>query len=111
MLRTTSPISDPILQDPLAIPDAQQIADKDVDNENQFASLGASQRYPEIVAQLRSRQDFYRKYMPDGKALIELSNEEAGAWWKCAATIIQEIEGFINIIEVNTDAVRKSRGR
>lgn len=91
------------------MPKGVPIADTDAKNENEFAGLGSGQRYSEIVAYLRERQEFYRKYLPDGQPIAKLSDSELGAWWKCAATIIQEFEAFINIVDISTDAVRQSR--
>lgn len=105
MARTSSPVSDSVYN----VPEPEGLEDTDKRNENEFASLGTHPKYPEIVAYLRDRQEYYRKYMPDGTALVGLSNEEAGAWWKCAATIIAEYEAFMNIVETTTDAVRASR--
>lgn len=102
---TSSPISDTLQYDP----PAAVIADQDAKQENQFAAFGLDKRYPEVVKYLRDRQENYRKYLPDGTAIASLSNEQAGAWWKCAATIIAEIDAFINIVEVSRDAVRESR--
>jgi hypothetical protein len=77
--------------------------------EDQFVAMGTDNRWPEIVAYLRERQEVYRKYLPDGTAIATLSDREAGAWWKCAATVIAELDAFINVIEVPRDAARDSR--
>lgn len=110
-MRTSSPVPDSIGPDPYTVPDTTEIGDGDVKNENEFASLGTSQRYPEIVAYLRERQEFYRKYLPDGTAIINIPDEQAGQWWKCAATLIAELDAFINIVGVSADAVRQSGRR
>jgi hypothetical protein len=104
--RTSSPVPDS-LSDAFSTP-SDVIDARDNRTENEFASLGLDRKYPAVVAHLRERQEFYRKYLPDGTAITGLSNEEVGAWWKCAATLIAELEALITIIEVSRDAVRQS---
>lgn len=109
-MRTSSPVPDTAFSEPYDLPEPSVIQDADAKNENEFAALGLnSQKYPAVVAYIRERQEFYRKYMPDGASIIAVSSEDAGAWWKCAATIIAELDAFVNIVEVNADAVRESR--
>jgi hypothetical protein len=105
-MQTSSPISDAVSYTP---PDVGEIDEIDKKEENQFASLGFDGKWPEVIKYLRERQEFYRKYLPDGTAIVNLSSEEAGQWWKSAATIIAELDAFINIVEVSKDAVRESR--
>ncbi len=106
-MRTSSPVPDNSVQSYAPL----QEAEVDATKENQFAALGTDKHYPEVVAHLETRKEFYRRYLPDGTAIASLSEDEAGRWWKCAATIISEIDQFLSIIEVSKDAIRQSRGR
>ncbi len=107
--RTSSPVPD--AGSPFDLPAPEPLAAQDTKDQDQFASLGLSKQYPEVVAYLRERQEFYRNYMPDGEAIMNLPDSVAGTWWKCAATIIAEIESFITIVETSSDAKRQQQGR
>lgn len=91
--RTNSPISDPV---PFEAP---AIAAMEKRPQTEGAKLGKSKKWPEVTAYLEGRIEFYRQYMPDGTAIPSLTEAEAGRWWKCAATIIAELENFKNRIE------------
>lgn len=58
--------------------------------------LGKSKRYKEIHEYLEVRKEFYRHYLPGGKAIreSEASFEQKGLWTSAASTIIDEIEGI-----------------
>jgi hypothetical protein len=105
--RTSSPVPDGFME-PFT-PPPKAIADQDARNENQFAKFGMAKDYPEVVTYLRDKQEFYRKYLPGGSPIVGMSDAELGAWWKCATTIIEEFEAFINIVEISRDAVQQTR--
>lgn len=92
-MRANSPISD---ADPFStvVNTPKPAKPKPTDLER----LANSDEYPAVMAYLEGRKDFYRKYMPDGEMLPKLSDDEAGRWWKCAATIINEVEAFQNML-------------
>lgn len=102
---TSSPISDSA---PYLPPERTEVEAKE---ENEFASLGSNKRYPEVIAYLKERQNHYRKYLPDGTPVVKVPDDRLAEWWKCATTIIAELDAFINIVEVSTNAVRESQRR
>ena len=94
--RTNSPIDDsvpfnePEFEQPEAVP------------ANDFAKFAKNKkRYTELTDYLDSRKNFYKEYLPDGTAIAKLSDADAGAWWKCAATIIREMELLKRMIDEN----------
>lgn len=67
-----------------------------------WEKLGRSRKYKEVDQYLETRKEYWRHYLPDGRAFKELAIEhpaKAGRWGACASQMIDEIEAFQFIIQ------------
>lgn len=62
--------------------------------ESDWQKIANSKAYPEFSTYLEGRKDYYRKYLPDGRPVENLSTEERIAYWNVATILIREIEGI-----------------
>ena len=102
-MRTNSPIGD---ESPWEEPAETVLAALP---DNDFGKLGKSKGYAEIDLYIQTKIDFYKKYFPDGTSVIELTNEQAGAWWKLAAIIVSEFEALNAKIQGERDASKREK--
>lgn len=87
-----------ILSDPTPYlpPEQKQQATKKP-KPSDWAKLGKSRKYKEIDRFLEQRKEYFKHFLPGGKALAELAIEDpakAGMWAAVASTIVDEIEAI-----------------
>ena len=98
-MRTNSPTpdSDPFTQ-VVTQPKPEKPAPSDIQK------IANSENYPQFKAYIDQKKEFYRNYMPGGESITKFDDEEAGRWWKCAATIIAELDVIDNMLRNNRTA-------
>jgi len=86
-------ISDvPSWQPPVKDPQAQEKP-----KVSDWARLGKSRKYKDVDAYLEARKEYFRHFLPGGRALAELAIDEpakAGQWAAISSVIVDEIEGI-----------------
>lgn len=87
------------------------VPDKNADKKpkaSDWARLGKSRKYKEVDQYLEIRKEYWRHYLPGGKAIRELYVDDpakAGQWAALASVIIEEIETLQYRIQRETESI------
>lgn len=70
-----------------------------IDAEKKMAKFSKTKEYKVLKDYMLSRIDFYQKYLPDGRALSDVSPENRDSMWIAANAIIGEFKSVIAAYE------------
>lgn len=93
-MRTNSIISD-------ATPPSFDIPQPPEITETDWQKVANSKKYPEIMEYMNTRKEYYRRYLPDGRPVENVSSEERQAHWNTATIVIKEIEALQSQLILN----------
>lgn len=93
----------------LTMPEPQ--VDEDLlKREKEMARFADSSEYQKLKEHLISRKEFYKTYLPDGRALTEKDSlEHLGQNWLVANAVVAEIDLILNNYELAKQNVTRSR--
>ena len=75
------------------------------------AKFAKTTEYKEFKEHLQKRMDFYRTYLPDGRAIgAQPSNQELANMWVVANCIIGEFNAILNVYDNAADMVKEAEG-
>lgn len=60
------------------------------------AKYNRSKEFGELKEYMQQRIDFYQKYLPDGRAIATISQEDASRNWPIASIVIAELQLVID---------------
>ena len=63
--------------------------------EKEMAKFTKTAEFARLKEHLESRIEFYSQYLPDGRPVTEVSNEERGHYWLIASIINGEFKSVI----------------
>lgn len=87
-----SPLTDPV---PYQMPAVDNQKPPKKAEKSDWAKLGTSRKYKAVHDYIEARKEYYRHFLPGGKALAELAikdPEAAGRWAAVASTIVGELD-------------------
>lgn len=93
VMRTNSPISDP---EPLTLPVTKK---PQKPQKSEWAELGKEEKYPTLHKYFEGRKEYFRRYLPGGAPIEELTEEARAIAWGQALVVIKEIEAIQATIE------------
>jgi len=76
-----------------------QIDDSEMKEIMSMAKYAKSAEFKRIQEYFQQRISYYQAYLPDGRAVTDLSPEEAMKMWPIANTIIQEYNYILGVYE------------
>ena len=94
-MRTNSPIDDPI---PFEMPQFEAMEDEPIKDDK---PRGIDKKG--VDDYIAGRIAYFEKYLPNGTPIIDLTDEEAGRWWKMAATLKAEFEALNRQVQGTAD--------
>lgn len=71
------------------------------------AKYSKSAEFKKIKEHFAARVEFYKAYLPDGRAVGTLSADEAAGYWVAATVIIGELQNVISAYEQAAEAVKE----
>lgn len=75
------------------------------------AKFAKSTEYKELKDHLEKRMDFYRKYLPDGRAVgAEMSTQDLANMWIVANCIIGELNAILGVYDGAEDMLKEAEG-
>lgn len=80
-----------------------------LDGEKRMAKFSKTKEYGVLKDYMLSRIDFYQKYLPDGRALTDVSKEDRESMWVAANAIIGEFKSVMAAYEQAEVAVKKAQ--
>jgi hypothetical protein len=89
----------------LTLPETQ-IDEQSLAIERAMAKFAKSPEFARQKEYLESRIDFYKTYLPDGRPITELKEEERGKMWLVATLVIAEINAFLNSYSSASEAIK-----
>lgn len=99
-MRTNSPIDDPI---PFEMPQFEGMEEPIKEDTPKGIDKKGVDDY------IAGRIAYFEKYLPNGTPIIDLSDEEAGRWWKMAATLKAEFEALNRQVQGEADELQSTR--
>lgn len=86
-----------------------QVVDEQLNAEKRMATFTKSQGYQELEAFVKSRIDYYQKYLPGDVPAENVPDEERGKYWAISNIVIREFQGILNAYENAKETVSKAK--
>lgn len=86
-----------------------QVDEDQLKVERAMAKFAQHPEFKRIKQHFEERKIFYRTYLPDGRALTDVSNEERGQMWLVANAIIGELDSILTSYELASEAVKSAQ--
>lgn len=74
--------------------------------EEKAARYSKSHEYKKLKAHWEARIQFYQRYLPDGRQLSEVPEEERGYMWLAANAIIAELSNAMNYYDTAEEMLK-----
>jgi hypothetical protein len=81
----------------------------DLDAERRMVKFSKTKEFKQLQAHIEGRILFYQTYLPDGRALTTVSDDERGAMWVAANAIIGELKGLLLAYDQAVETVKNAR--
>jgi hypothetical protein len=85
------------------------LQEDDYSAEKRMVKFSKTKEFQIMRDHIDSRIDFYQKYLPDGKALTDVPNEERGLQWVIANAVIGEFKALLNSYEIAAETLKESK--
>jgi len=95
-------------ESPATLPTEMAIDPTQLAEEKRMAKFSKSKEFAELKEHLNSRVEFYQKFLPDGRPITELPDEERAKMWVVANAIIGELNLIMMSYENAAEAVNDS---
>ena len=95
---------------PTELPQAK-VDPKAVMEEERMARYAKDPEFKRIKEHFEERIKFYQQYLPDGRQLASVPEEERGYMWLAANVIIGELRAVIETYETVAESVEEKHGR
>lgn len=77
--------------------------------DSEITELVDSKKWPHVRKHIAERQEFYQKFMPDGRPVKSAPSAEVAEHWRIANAVIDELDMLVGLLEGTANAVKQAR--